>query len=295
MNAKPAGPAELLPHDFERFRQLIRRLAGIDLRDTKRDLVAGRVQRRLRELGLSSFSEYLRLLEEDATEHEEFINSITTNKTSFFRESHHFDFLRETVLPEIALRARAGGPRRIRIWSAGCSTGQEPWTIAMVLADTLGLLAGWDVRILASDLDTSVLGAAARATYTGLELEDVPEKERARHFVAAPGGYRVRDSLRALVTFRRINLVAPEAWTIRTNFDVIFCRNVAIYFDQPTQALVFGELASRLEPTGYLITGHSENLHGLTHLVRPIGQTVHVPAASPRAALGRRRARHEAA
>ncbi len=289
MTAGSSGPTQLLPHEFEGLRRVIRQVAGIHLRETKKPLVAGRLQRRLRELGLESFSEYLRLVEDSANgdERKELINCITTNKTSFFREPHHFDFLRGKVIPEIVERVRAGMPRRIRIWSAGCSTGQEPWTIAMTVADALGSLAGWDVRILASDLDTNVLETAERAVYDDEELASVPAPLRDRWFESFAGGHRVKGPLRTLVTFRRINLVEFSSWKIRTHFDVIFCRNVAIYFDRPTQEALFDGLASLLEPTGYLLSGHSENLHGLSHVLRPLGNTVHVPLAQPSGALRR--------
>jgi len=287
VNAGASGPTQLLPHEFEGLRRVIRQVAGIHLRETKKPLVAGRLQRRLRELGLESFSDYLRLVEDSANgdERKELINCITTNKTSFFREPHHFDFLRGKVIPEILERVRAGMPKRIRIWSAGCSTGQEPWTIAMTVADALGSLAGWDVRILASDLDTNVLESAEHAVYDDEELASVPAPLRDRWFEPVAGGHRVNGALRALVTFRRINLVDFSSWKIRTHFDVIFCRNVAIYFDRPTQEALFDGLASLLEPTGYLLSGHSENLHGLSHVLRPLGNTVHVPMAQPSGAL----------
>lgn len=287
MNAGTSGPTRLLPHEFEGLRRVIRQVAGIHLRETKKPLVAGRLQRRLRALGLETFSDYLRLVEDSANgdERKELINCITTNKTSFFREPHHFDFLRGKVIPEVVERARAGMPKRIRIWSAGCSTGQEPWTIAMTVADALGSLAGWDVRILASDLDTNVLEAAERAVYDDEELASVPAPQRDRWFEPVAGGQRVKAPLRSLVTFRRINLVDFSSWKIRTHFDVIFCRNVAIYFDRPTQEALFDGLASLLEPTGYLLSGHSENLHGLSHVLRPLGNTVHVPVAQSGGAL----------
>lgn len=283
------GLTELDAREFEELRRFIHQTTGIALGDTKQPLVASRLGKRLRALGLASFTDYLRYLETDPTgvEAAELVNCITTNKTSFFREQHHFDVLARTVVPAIVERARRGGARRIRVWSTASSTGQEPWTIAMTLARALGSLAGWDVRILASDIDTNVLETAEAAVYDEEALADVPPDLRESAFERLSGGRRrVVAALRALVTFRRINLVAPP-WPIRTKFDVVFCRNVAIYFDRPTQQRLFEDLAAQLEPDGYLMSGHSENLHWMSHVLRPAGSTVYRPttaAAAPRLA-----------
>lgn len=267
--------------EFDGLRRIIREVAGITLSDQKRELVAGRLQSRLRALGFTSFSEYLPYVtaEKAGEEGRELINCITTNKTSFFREPHHFAFMRERMIPDLLERVRAGAPRKVRIWSAGCSMGHEPWTIAMTLAEAIGPLAGWDVRILASDLDTNVLATAEEALYDELAIADVPAPLRAKYFQATRSGdgfYRVAAQLRPMVTFRRINLTAPATWSIRAQFDMIFCRNVAIYFDRPTQATVFTSLANHLAPNGYLVSGHSENLHWLSDVITPVGNTIHV-------------------
>lgn len=265
--------------EFDALRRLIHDATGIHLGDQKRDLVAGRLQCRLRALQLTGFADYLKYLAADVTgdETRELTNCITTNKTSFFREPHHFDFIRDRLVPECVARANAGAPRRIRIWSAACSMGHEPWSIAMTLANALGSFSGWDVRILASDLDTNVLATAQEATYDELAIEDIPASFRSKYLEGAPSGmYRVIAPLRSLVTFRRMNLVSPETWSIRTKFDLVMCRNVAIYFDRPTQKKVFHALADLLTPSGYLMSGHSENLHWLSDVLRPVGNTVHV-------------------
>ncbi|MDB4942177.1 MAG: Chemotaxis protein methyltransferase CheR [Labilithrix sp.] len=277
----------LEPAEFDALRTVIRDVAGIQLGSNKQQLVLGRLAPRLRALGLSTFTEYLRHLERDRSgaEIRELVNCITTNKTSFFREPHHFELLRTKIVPELIARAQTTGNKRIRIWSAGCSTGQEPWSIAMTLADALGSLAGWDIRILASDLDTNVLETAERATYDDLAVGEIPLPLRRKYLEVAPNGEsRVVRPLRDLVTFRRLNLVEPSTWTIRTRFDVVFCRNVAIYFDRDTQETVFRGLAAHLEPTGYLMSGHSENLHWLSSVLRAVGSTVHVLAGVPSAA-----------
>ncbi len=267
--------------EFDDFRRSSARSPESLWSDQKREFVAGRLQSRLRALGFTSFSEYLPYVtaEKAGEEGRELINCITTNKTSFFREPHHFTFMRERMIPELRERVRAGAPRKIRIWSAGCSMGHEPWTIAMTLADALGPLTGWDVRVLASDLDTNVLATAEEAIYDEISIAEVPAPQRAKYFQANRSGdgfYRVAAPLRSMVTFRRINLTAPATWSIRTHFDMIFCRNVAIYFDRPTQATVFTSLANHLAPNGYLVSGHSENLHWLSDVITPVGNTIHV-------------------
>ena len=275
---------ELTLAEFEALRKVIRTATGIAMSEQKRELVAGRLAPRLRALSLSTFSDYLRFLSADATgaETNELVNRITTNKSSFFREPHHFDVLRTRLIPDLLDRAAApGGQKRIRIWSAACSNGQEPWSLAMTIADALGSLAGWDIRILASDLDTNVLATAERATYDEIATDDIPAALRAKYLEPAGNGEsRVIAPLRSLVTFRRLNLVEPSSWNVRTRFDAILCRNVAIYFDRPTQEVLFRGLAALLEPTGYLMSGHSENLHWLSSVLRPVGNTVHVLASA---------------
>lgn len=265
---------ELSRRDFDALRTLIFDLSGISLSDAKQALVAGRIRPRMRALGLESFHEYVELVSSrnGSSEHEELVSCITTNKTSFFRESHHFDFLREQI---IAHR----GPRKLRLWSAACSTGEEPWSIAMTVADAVGSLAGWDIKILASDLDRKVLATAERAVYSEESLAEIPAALRAKYWE----GNRVGPALRSLVTFRPMNLVAPQTWSFRAKFDVIFCRNVAIYFDRETQETLFSSLASVLAPHGHLMSGHSENLHWLSHVLRPAGNTIHVHANTPKA------------
>lgn len=263
--------------EFDDLRGLIRRLTGIHLNDGKQTLVAGRLQRRLRALKLDSFRDYIEYVESDlqGAEARELVNAITTNKTSFFREPHHFDFMMRQMVPEIVARAQAGGPRKIRIWSAACSSGQEVWSIAIALQQSLGIRADWDVRILASDLDTAVLQRAEQAVYSSEEIAEVPAAYREAAFERiAVDRYRIVDSLRRLVTFRQINLVT-RPWPIRARFDAVVCRNVAIYFDRPTQQSLFEGLASTLLPNGYLFSGHSENLHWLSDIITPVGNTVH--------------------
>jgi chemotaxis protein methyltransferase CheR len=270
----------LSDREFELFRDLVHAATGIALGPQKRCLVATRLGPRLRALGLPSFTAYHRHLQTADPAGEELgrlINAITTNKTDFFREPHHFTHLARRWVPEV--RARLGpGARRLRIWSAGCSTGEEPYTIAMVLLEALGSALGWDLRILASDLDSDVLARAEAGLYTAEQVRGVPAALRQRFFRPEPGprGQRlsVRPELRALITFRRINLL-QDPWPIRTRFDVIFCRNVLIYFDRPTQDRVVARFLQHLGAEGLLVLGHSETLHPLPAGLRHLGQTIY--------------------
>ena len=259
--------------DFEHLQQLVRRHIGISLADSKRNLVYSRLSRRLRRLGLSTFADYCTLLAEDGSpERQEFINAITTNLTSFFREGHHFEYLAQTVLP-IAI-ARNAATRRLRIWSAGCSTGEEPYSIAMVVREIGVSLRDWDVRILATDVDSSVLATAATGVYPAERLSGVDRRRRERWLRAAGlDGLRVAPEVASLITFRQLNLV--ESWPMRGPFDVVFCRNVIIYFDKATQRTLFERLADLQPPGAHLFVGHSENLARLTGRYRLLTKTTY--------------------
>jgi chemotaxis protein methyltransferase CheR len=262
--------------EFAGLRDLIHAHAGIALAPCKRYLVQARLARRLRELGLSTFADYHERLTGDASGAEltHFINAMTTNKTDFFREAHHFEHLSSKWL---ATRG-PGAARRLRFWSAACSTGEEPYTLAVTLLDALAGGAGWDVRILASDIDTEVLARAAEGVYSTEQVAPVPRPLLQRYFLRGTGSYagtfRVGPAARGLVTFRRINFL-DEPWPIRTRFDAIFCRNVLIYFDRPTQQRVLARLAACLVEDGLLFLGHSESAHGLVDGVRAVGPTIY--------------------
>jgi chemotaxis protein methyltransferase CheR len=265
--------------EFELFRNLIHEATGIALSNQKRQLLCSRLAKRLRHHGLRSFTEYyefLRKRDPARAEQRILINCVTTNKTEFFRESHHFDFLRSTVVAELQARVARGEPRKLRIWSAGCSTGEEPYTIAMLLADSISAISEWDIKILASDIDTDVLDQAANGVYTEHLTDRVPAT--IRRFAFEPygehGAVRVRRELRDLIKFRQINLIAPT-WPIRTHFDVIFCRNVTIYFNRATQRQVYEHFSRYLQPDGYFIAGHSENLSWLPQLFTAAGNTIY--------------------
>jgi chemotaxis protein methyltransferase CheR len=270
----PGREFEFTDEDFQQVRTLAHEHLGISLADSKRELVYGRLARRIRKLGLGSFADYLTRIESgDAAEFEEFCNAITTNLTAFFREDHHFDYLKREILPRLLEHNAA--TRRIRIWSAGCSTGEEPYSIAMTVCETAGNLAGWDLRILATDIDSNVLAHAAAGIYEAERFEKVDRARRDRWFSSTPDGRRfaARPELKRLIAFRRLNLI--EAWPVRGPFDVIFCRNVIIYFDKSTQRDVIGRMAALQRAGDHLILGHSESLQHTTDRYKVEGRTIH--------------------
>ncbi len=262
--------------DFDFLRQLSNQRTGIVVTDDKFDMFYSRLARRVRALGLTSFAEYCDYLEHPANDDEitELVNALTTNLTSFFRENHHFAFLAKEVLPDYVQRNRAS--RRLRIWSAGCSTGEEPYSLSMVLAEEERLLRGWDVEILASDIDSNVVEHARAGIYAGSRVEGLSQARLKAFFQKGrgrqQGKVRVRDVLRRPIRYRLINLmdrlpVEPQ--------DVIFCRNVIIYFDKETKRSLLDKFADALVDGGYLFVGHSESLHQVTDRFQLIGNTVY--------------------
>jgi chemotaxis protein methyltransferase CheR len=230
--------------------------------------------RRLRALKLERFADYISLVEnEHPEEMQEFINAITTNLTSFYREPHHFEFLAGQVLPQL-VKANAA-TRKIRIWCSACSTGEEPYTIAMTVRENGSLLAGFDVKILATDLDTNCVAHARRGVYTQDRVKDLSRATMTRWFDNGPDAntYKVKSELQDLISFGQLNLMDP--WPIRGPLDVIFCRNVVIYFDKEAQRRLFDRMAE-LQPQGaHLFLGHSETLFKVTTRYELIGRTVY--------------------
>lgn len=276
----PFAVADLIVTDreFREFTAFVHRQTGIALCEAKRPLVCARLRKRLRHYGYARLQQYYDHLIERDPEGEELVrmvNALTTNKTEFFREAHHFALLRTEILER---RAAGHGPRRLRIWSAGCSSGEEAYSIAFTVLAGLAGAVGWDVRILASDIDTDVLARAERGVYLAERAAGVPAALRERYFRRGRGGneglVRVRPEAARLVTFRRINL-RDEPWPIRAAFDAIFCRNVLIYFDRALQQEVVRRLVAHLQPGGYLFLGHSESLLGMGPELRPVGKTVY--------------------
>lgn len=259
--------------DFRGLAQVAYEQAGIALSDSKRNLVYSRLSRRLRTLGLRTFAAYRNYLEENSSERESFINAISTNLTKFFRESHHFDHLRDQVIAPFA-KSNFGRAGRLRIWSAGCSSGEEPYTIAVVIRREVRDLERHDVRILATDIDTEVLGRGARGEYPANSQDDIPRPYQEYFQSAGASDALVVDrQARSLVAFRRLNLM--EQWPFKGTFDAIFCRNVMIYFDGPTKAKLIERYTEKLNPGGFLYIGHSESLNGSHPGLALVGRTIY--------------------
>jgi chemotaxis protein methyltransferase CheR len=261
--------------DFNRLRKIANAHTGIVVSDDKYDMYYSRLVKRLRKLGLGSFAEYVDYLEQnEATEFTPFIDSITTNLTSFFRENHHFEILQNRIIPELVEDA---GCREIRVWSAGCSTGEEPYSIAITLKEALASYPAVKARIVASDIDTTVLAKAASGIYEDNRVSTVKTPLLKRWFMRGKGSnegmVRVSHELRNMIEFKQVNLM--KDWPIKDKFHIIFCRNVVIYFDRPTKTKLLDRYAEQLVDRGHLILGHSESLHGLTNRFDTIGKTVY--------------------
>ena len=260
--------------EFVRFRTLIYDESGIALGDQKQTLLASRLSKRLRDLGLTTFTEYYEHVTGDLTKEEftRMLDLISTNKTDFFREPKHFDYLRERILPALA------GERRIRIWSSACSTGEEPYTIAMTLYEGVDDPQRWDFKILASDLSTRVLAKAAAGLYEADRVRDVPPEVVRRHFLRGRGEseglVKVKPHLASMIRFRRLNLM-DDRFPIKSPLDLIFCRNVMIYFDRPTQEQLVNKFYRYLKPGGHLFIGHSESLQWVEHPFKVMGPTIY--------------------
>jgi len=273
------GDIALSDREFERVKQRVYRVAGISLSEAKRTLVVSRLYKIVKALGLSSFDGYLDYLERQgsAEDAQNFVNALTTNLTRFYREDHHFAHLVEFVGTLLAARPRLSpdGRPRLRVWSAGCSTGQEPYTIALALLGAFPELRRWDFRILATDIDTNVLARAATGIYPDSELAGLSPERAAPFERLGDGTVRIPEAARTLVAFKPLNLM--EAWPVKGPFDAIFCRNVAIYFDKPTQAEMFARFGALLAPDGFLYIGHSENLGTGGADFRLVGKTIYQP------------------
>jgi chemotaxis protein methyltransferase CheR len=260
--------------EFRFLAELVAKCSGIVLASQKKDMVYSRLARRLRVLNLTSFGEYCERLQgpEGADEIGNLVNAITTNLTHFFREPHHFEHLRDVVLP--GLNALTSHPKRLRIWSAGCSSGMEPYSIAMTIKAGVRDLASWDARILATDIDTNMLNTGIGGDYGYEQWDKIPPAYRGNVLrLPKQEGIRMSDDLRQLVAFRHLNLL--ERWPMKGVFDAIFCRNVVIYFDKPTQRKLFSRMADLLKPNGWLYIGHSENLFNVCDRFELVGRTIY--------------------
>ena len=264
--------------DFNFLSKLVGLNTGINLTEDKRELVYGRVAKRLRLLGLHSFSDYCVLLRQENTEEvKHFINSITTNVTSFFREAHHFEYLAEKIIPDIISKNSGKTRPHLRIWSAGCSSGEEPYSIAMVLRENIRNIDNWDARILATDLDSNVLETAKIGEYPIERTNEITTERKKRWMLMGTGKKRglvkIRTDIRDMVHFKQLNLT--QKWPVSSMFDCIFFRNVAIYFKRETQIRLLSRFADHLEDNGTLFVGHAESLVGISDRFIKTGHTIH--------------------
>ena len=267
--------AELTHSQFTWISESVKSMCGINLHDGKMALVKARLNKRLRLLGLKDYGEYVEFVKSqpNSTETQAMLDALSTNLTAFFREPRHFDFLRQVVLPAM----KQADNRKIRIWSAGCSSGEEAYSIAITLAESLPDIAEWDVGLLATDISNTALGRARQAVYSRDRVSEMTPALLKKYFCPAienaQKAYQVRDFIREKVNFARLNLV--EAWPMKGRFDVIFCRNVMIYFDKHTQERLIARLAAQLAPGGYLFIGHSESLAGVKHELNYVQPTIY--------------------
>ncbi|OHB55435.1 MAG: hypothetical protein A2Y12_11745 [Planctomycetes bacterium GWF2_42_9] len=265
--------------DFLKVSQLVYDHCGINLHDGKKELVRARLAKRLRKGNFKTFSDYIDYVLRDSSgvEFSLLIDSLSTNLTSFYRENQHFDFLKSNLLPELKKKKEAKGSRKIRAWSAGCSSGEEPYTLAITLLDALEYETDWDVKVLASDISTTILDKAKTGIYEAKRVDPVPAALRHKYMkISHQYGekyYQVGEKLKSTVIFRYVNLMAD--WPIGGPIDFIFCRNVMIYFDKPTQQRLVERFYNILDTGGMLFTGHSESLTGINHKFKYVRPTIY--------------------
>ena len=274
---------DLTPELFNKIRQYVYKQARISLGENKMELVRARFGKVIRTRNMSGFHEYYKWMIEDQTGEalREVMNAISTNLTSFFRENDHFQFMTNTLLPQVAKNSRAGGKIRLRGWSAGCSTGEEVYTMTMTISEFISNPQEWDVKLLATDIDTEVVGTGQRGLYQKDKVTGIPPaliKKYLEDTTNEKGkpAYRMKESLRKMVTFRHLNLFTE--WPFKNKFNYIFCRNVMIYFDRPTQEGLINQYYNVLGPGGYLFIGHSESLSGITHKFEYVKPTIYMRA-----------------
>ena len=268
---------EFTDSDFQALRTLVKQITGINLVESKRELVYGRISRRLRALGLSTFGAYRQLLVESGhgSELVAFCNALTTNLTFFFREAHHFSYLRDALL--LPRRAAGRCSERIRIWSSACSSGEEPYSIAMTIAESIPDWQNWDIKILATDLDSDILARGQRGCYAADRVKDLDSKRLAKFFTETQQDgrpvYQVIPEIAKLVTFKQINLMQPLP--MPGPLDAIYCRNVVIYFDKDTQRDLFARIAKLQRPGDLMFLGHSETMFKVSEDYNLIGKTIY--------------------
>ena len=266
---------------FRRLVEFIYKVCGIKLNESKKVMLESRLSKRLKALGMKSYKDYCEYLFSQEGRDEELIHMIdmvTTNKTDFFREPAHFDFLRRMAVPELIKTHGAGTSRKLAVWSAGCSTGEEPYTLAMVLNDYAEMHRGFEYLILATDISTRVLDAAKTGIYREEQVVPVPQDFRKKYLLRGKerhmGKVRVVPELREMIRFRRLNFIEGD-FGMREPLDIVFCRNVIIYFDRPTQEKLINRISSHMVPGGYLFMGHSETLNGMNVPLASVAPTVY--------------------
>ena len=257
--------------DFTAVRKRLKDIAGINLADSKDSMVYSRLSRRIRHLGLSSFAEYLRFVDKTQSEHQEFVNALTTNLTSFFREQHHFDELKSYIAGQ--------NNRPITIWCAASSTGEEPYSLAITAAEALGRFDP-NVSIIASDIDSNVLETASKGIYKIEQLDSFDKSIKKRYFLRGKGAQsglvKIVPELRKMIEFKRINLM-DSTWQLPKNIDIVFCRNVMIYFDKATQLDILNKIVRHMAPKSLYFAGHSENFGHVNSILKPLGKTIYQP------------------
>jgi chemotaxis protein methyltransferase CheR len=279
--AETKSPAGLSGADFRRLSAFIESELGIRMPETKRIMLESRLQKRLRRFGFDSYKKYVDFVFSDEGRESELINmidAVTTNKTDFFREADHFEFLVDKILPTAEARDGAGISRPFELWSAGCSTGEEPYTIAMVLEERRGLDPRFSYRIFASDLSTQVLDKAKEAIYEASKADVVPMSFKKKYMLRSKAKdqclVRMKPEIRGRVSFARINFM-DDNYPVNASFDVVFCRNVIIYFERAVQEAILKKLCAHIRPGGWLILGHSETLTGMNMPLRGIAPTIY--------------------
>ncbi|NQZ33344.1 MAG: protein-glutamate O-methyltransferase CheR [Oceanospirillaceae bacterium] len=270
---------EFTDQHFSKVKEDLYGYAGIVLADHKKDMAYNRLVRRVRALGLLSFDSYFTYISSNQSEFEQFINALTTNLSSFFRENHHFSYIKSNILPDM----RASGQDKIRVWSAGCSHGEEAYSIAMTLHDALLNINQVDVKILATDIDSTVLSTAQLGVYDIASMEGLFAQSVQKYFLKGvgvrEGKVQIRQELKEIVDFKFLNLM--NEWPMQGRFDFIFCRNVMIYFNKETQQYLVEKFAQYLKPGGYLFVGHSEALGFQQRKFKLIGKTIYQFQSTP--------------
>jgi len=268
--------------EFILYRKLIYSKAGIWLSPTKKAFLEARLSRRLRELGMDSFQAYYQYVTQnpDGSELEQLLDRVSTNETHFFREPRQFEFLEQQIFPDWKAQGDSGlRPRRIRVWSAGCSTGEEPYSLAMILLDHFPRGSGWEIEIIATDLSSRVLKSAQKAVWSIVKAKEIPQSYLKRFMLKGTGSQqaymKAGTEIQAIIRFQQLNL-NDDHYAVPEPFDLIFCRNVLIYFDAASRARVVYRLVNRLAPGGFLLVGHAESLNGVSDRIRHVRPTIYV-------------------